>query len=57
MSKRMWKVVEVKARKIGMAKTKIKRSERGKKEEEEEKKEIKDNRDKESSRWIEDLKW
>ena len=33
----MWKVVEVKARKIGMAKTKSKRSERGKKEEEEKK--------------------
>ena len=47
----MWKVVEVKARKIGMAKTKSKRSERRKKEE------MKDNRDKECSRWIEDLKW
>ena len=38
MSKRMWKVVKVKARKIGMAKTKSKRSERGKKEEKEEEK-------------------
>jgi len=36
--KRIQKIVEVKARKIGMAKTKSKRSERGKEEEEEEKK-------------------